>query len=184
MDISYKSGDKKLITATVLIGVSGSGKSTSISDGALGQVCSTDKYVENYAKDRGLNYSDAFDKIQEENLFKDFTRLFYIDIEHCIRDDVDFVVDRTNLTIGSRKALIRTLHEIVEKWQGSKNVNKEIEIKGISFEIPKDVVKKRLEERVKTTGKSIPEEVIDKQFEAFELPTIEEGFDKLERVTV
>ena len=82
MDISYKSGDKKLITATVLIGVSGSGKSTSISDGALGQVCSTDKYVENYAKDRGLNYSDAFDKIQEENLFKDFTRLFYIDIEH------------------------------------------------------------------------------------------------------
>ena len=162
-----------MITATVLIGVSGSGKSTAISDGTFGEVCSTDKYVEKYAKDRGLNYSDAFDKIQEENMFKDFTRLFYIDIENCVRNEVDFVIDRTNLTADFRKQLIGEIKTFAGKF------GKEIEINGLCFDLSKDVLKKRLEERVKTTGKSIPEDVVENQFNAFELPTIDEGFTKL-----
>ena len=158
-----------MITATLLIGVSGSGKSTVLDNKFKdANVCSTDKYVDDYADDRGLGYSDAFDKIQEDNLFKDFTRLFYIDIETCIREGVDFIVDRTNLTIGARKALIGTINGIAEKW------NTEVKINGIWFDIPKKVVKERLENRLKETGKSIPEDVIDNQFEAFEKPTSEE----------
>jgi predicted kinase len=161
---------------TILIGVSGSGKSTVINNKFKDEyVCSTDKYVENFAKERELNYSDAFDKIQEDNLFKDFTRLFYIDIETCIKNDVNFVIDRTNLTIGSRKALINTLNEFAEKY------DKEIKINGLFFDIPKNVVKERLENRFKETGKSIPEDVIDNQFKVFEKPTSEE-FEHLSKV--
>ena len=162
-----------MITATVLIGVSGSGKSTAISEGTFGEICSTDKYVEKYADDRGLNYSDAFDKIQEDNLFKDFTRLFYIDIENCIRNNVDFVIDRTNLTADFRKQWIGEIKTLAGKF------GKEVAINGLCFDLSKDIVKKRLDERFKTTGKSIPADVIENQFNAFELPTISEGFTDL-----
>lgn len=165
---------KKQIRATILIGVSGSGKSTWVKNNNGGELCSTDKYVEKFASDEGLNYSDAFDKIQELNIFRDFTKLFYIDIETSIKNGADFSIDRTNLSIGFRAKLIGDLKALAEKY------DKDLEINGVSFEVPKDVVKERLAKRVNETGKSIPEDVIENQFEHFEKPTKEEGFDNLE----
>jgi predicted kinase len=167
-----------MTTATVLIGVSGSGKSTFLFKNNYDvYVCSTDKYVDQYAKDRELDYSDAFDKIQEENLFKDFTRLFYIDIENCIRNNVDFVIDRTNLTIGFRQKLIGDIKSLADKY------DKKVKINGICFDLPKNVVKERLADRFTKTRKSIPEDVIENQFNAFEKPTVNEGFDNLEVIS-
>lgn len=167
-----------MISATVFIGVSGSGKSTVIDNRFKDVfVCSTDKYVEDFGKQRDLNYSDAFDKIQEDNLFRDFTRLFYIDIETCIKNDVDFVIDRTNLTVGSRKALIDTIDKMAYKY------DKDIEINGLWFNLPKEIVKERLKIRHDATGKSIPEDVIDNQFKVYEHPTVDEDFNKIEELT-
>ena len=44
-------------------GVSGSGKSTYIKNHNLDSV-SSDEIVENYAKENGFNYTEAFDEIQ------------------------------------------------------------------------------------------------------------------------
>ena len=167
-----------MIQGIICIGVSGSGKSTEIfSKYPEAYVCSTDKYVDQYAKDRELDYSDAFDKIQEENLFKDFTRLFYIDIENCIKNNVDFVIDRTNLTIGFRQKLIGDIKILADKY------DKKVNLVGLFFDIPKDIVKERLADRFTKTRKSIPEDVIENQFNAFETPTVDEGFDNLEVIS-
>jgi len=158
--------------AVILAGISGSGKSTYLKETGLASV-STDVYVENFGKDEGLNYSDAFDKIQELHLFKDFQRLFYIDIEANIKGGVDFAIDRTNLTVGYRAKLIADLKELAEKYSQT------LIIECISFDLPLPEIKERLKKREAETGKSIPEEVIDNQFKAYEKPTDEEDFDKL-----
>lgn len=168
--------------AIILIGVSGCGKTQYLKE--TNEVrknrkepvlveCSTDKYVEQFASEEGLNYSDAFDKIQELNLFKDYQRLFYIDIEENIKKGRDFVVDRTNLTVGYRKKLIDEIKEKAAKY------NQEVEVFGVSFDFPIEVIKKRLYKREADTGKSIPEFVIENQIRAFEKPTEEEGFNNL-----
>jgi len=157
---------------TILIGVSGSGKSTYLKETGLASV-STDKYVDKFADDEGLSYSDAFDKIQELNLFKDYQRLFYIDIEEQIKKDADFAIDRTNLTVGYRKKLINDIREMAERH------GKEIEVFGISFDFPVEVIKERLHKREAETGKSIPDFVIDNQIKAFEKPTSDEGYNSL-----
>ena len=48
------------------------------------------------------------------------------------------------------------------------------------FDIPRETIIKRLKDREAKTGKGIPEDVIDKQFENFTKPTFDEGYDRLE----
>ena len=157
---------------TILVGLSGSGKSTHAK--TLGQViCSTDKYVEEQAQILGVSYDNAFQMSQSIHLFKKFTKYFYEDIEHCIRNNKDFVIDRTNLGSEMRCSLISKLREMAKKY------GKTIIIKGVYFVTPENIIWQRLEHRKVIQSKSIPAMLVEEQIEKYELPTIEEGFDYL-----
>ncbi len=155
---------------TILVGSSGSGKSTYAK--TLGQViCSTDKYVEEQASILGLSYDNAFQISQSIGIFKKFTKYFYEDIENCIRNNKNFVIDRTNLSSEMRRNLISKLREMERKY------GKTIIIKCVYFVTPKKVLWQRLERRKIIDNKSIPVMLVEEQIEKYELPTIEEGFD-------
>ena len=157
---------------TILVGSSGSGKSTYAK--TLGQViCSTDKYVEEQASILGVSYDNAFKISQSTGIFKKFTKYFYEDIEYCIRNDKDFVIDRTNLGSEMRCSLISKLREMARKY------GKTIIFKGVYFVTPENVIWQRLKHRKVIENKSIPSMLIREQIEKYELPTIEEGFDHL-----
>jgi len=157
---------------TILVGSSGSGKSTYAK--TLGHViCSTDKYVEKQASILGISYDNAFQMSQSIGMFKKFTKYFYKDIEHCIRNNKNFVIDRTNLASKMRFSLITKLREMARKY------GKTVIIKGVYFVTPENVIWQRLEHRKIIESKSIPEMLVEEQIEKYELPTIEEGFDYL-----
>ena len=157
---------------TILVGSSGSGKSTHAK--TLNQViCSTDKYVEEQASILGVSYDNAFKISQSTGIFKKFTKYFYEDIEYCIRNDKDFVIDRTNLGSEMRRSLISKLREMARKY------GKAIIIKGVYFVTPENVIWQRLKHREIIESKSIPAMLVEEQIEKYELPTIEEGFDHL-----
>ncbi len=157
---------------TILIGSSGSGKSTHAQ--TLGHViCSTDKYVEEQASILGVSYDKAFQISQSIGIFKKFTKYFYEDIEYCIRNDKDFVIDRTNLGSEMRCSLITKLREMARKF------GKAIIIKGVYFVTPENDIWQRLEHRKDIESKSIPVMLVKEQIEKYELPIIEEGFDYL-----
>jgi len=157
---------------TILVGSSGSGKSTHAQ--TLGQViCSTDKYVEEQARILGVSYDKAFQMSQSIGIFKKFTKYFYEDIEYCIKNNKNFVIDRTNLGSEMRCSLISKLREMARKY------GKTIIIKGVYFVTPENVIWQRLEHRDVIESKSIPVMLVKEQIEKYELPTIEEGFDYL-----
>ena len=157
---------------TILVGSSGSGKSTHAQ--TLGQViCSTDKYVEEQASMLGVSYDNAFQISQSIGIFKKFTKYFYEDIECCIRNNKDFVIDRTILGSEMRCNLITKLREMARKY------GKTIIIKGVYFVTPENVIWQRLEHREDIENKSIPVMLVEEQIEKYELPTIDEGFDYL-----
>ncbi len=87
-----------MIKQTIYItsGVSGSGKSTYIKKHNLHSV-STDEIVENYAKENGFNYTEAFNEIQSKKLFGSINSIFFDYIVHNIKSGKDFVLDRTSL---------------------------------------------------------------------------------------
>ena len=58
----------------ILVGISGSGKSTYVKDHCIENICATDKFVENLGKERGLNYSDTFEMLQMNNQFGEITK--------------------------------------------------------------------------------------------------------------
>jgi len=157
---------------TILVGSSGSGKSTHAQ--TLGQaICSTDKYVEEQASILGVSYDNAFQMSQSIGILKKFTKYFYEDIECCIRNDKDFVIDRTNLGSEMRCSLITKLRKMARKY------GKTIIIKGVYFVTPENVIWQRLEHRAVIENKSIPAVLVEEQIEKYELPTIYEGFDYL-----
>ena len=157
---------------TILVGSSGSGKSTHAK--TLGQIsCSTDKYVEEQASILGVSYDVAFQMSHSIGIFKKFTKYFYEDIEYCVRNDKDFVIDRTNLSSEMRCSLITKLREMARKYGTT------IIIKGVYFDTPENVIWQRLERRKNVENKSIPTMLVEEQIEKYQLPTIEEGFDYL-----
>ncbi len=158
-------------TVYITSGVSGSGKSTYIKNHKLDSV-STDELVEDYGREHGFNYTQAFEEIQKKKLFGTINSIFYDNIIDNLNTGKDFVIDRTSLNAFTRKSLIDLI----------KSNSTDTDIVVVYFDISKDVVLKRLADREAKTGKGIPEDVIEKQFENFEEPTNDEGYDRLEVV--
>jgi predicted kinase len=155
----------------VLVGISGSGKSTYVKDHCIENICATDKFVENLGKERGLNYSDTFEMLQMNNQFGEITKLFYNEIEDNIKKGREFIIDRTNLTVESRASLLRQLRI----WGKLYDVN--LFIEAVVFNPDLSIIMHRLRKREDEEDKKIPDDVIAKQVEVFEVPTNDEDFD-------
>jgi len=174
----------KVVFIKVLIGISGSGKSTYARELAKDyneEICSTDKYVEEHAMSRfnvdgvKLSYDEAFNDIQENDMFKVITGRFYNDIEKNIKNGNNFIIDRTNLSARARASLIKELRELGKKY------GKAVVIYGIVFNPPISVIHDRLKKRIILENKKIPADVLDDQIKNLQLPTDKEDFDVLKK---
>ena len=160
-----------------MVGVSGSGKTTWVNSHKEYIACSTDSIIEQLAESMGVSYTEAFDYIQNKKKFDYITTKFFEKIHECILNDKDFVIDRTHLKRNVRFSLISEL-----KTFAMEN-GKHLELSAVSFELPKNTIFERLKNREKKTGKFIQKEVILEQINSFDIPTIEEGFDTIQRIT-
>ena len=160
---------------TVMAGVSGCGKST-YTNSMNEPVCSTDKFIDDHAKEHGVNYSDSFVMIQNQHLFSTITEMFYSEMIEHIKNGIDFVVDRTNLTRGSRKALTDFIRATAASF------GQNVVIKCTYISIDEEQLLDRLEKRNLDTGKKIPLNVIYNQIYVWEIPSAtDDGFDIVER---
>lgn len=160
-----------------MIGVSGSGKTTWVNSHKEYVACSTDSVIEQLAEIMGISYTEAFDYIQNKKKFDYITTKFFEKIHDCILNDKDFVIDRTHLKRNIRISLINELKSFALEH------GKSLELTAVSFELPKNTIFERLKNREKKTGKSIPKEVILEQINLFDIPTLDEGFAAIERIT-
>lgn len=160
-----------------MVGVSGSGKTTWVNSHKEYTVCSTDSILEQLAESMGISYTEAFNYIQNKKKFDYITTKFFEKIRECILSDKDFVIDRTHLKRNVRISLINELKTIAIEN------GKRLELFAVSFELPKNIIFERLKSREKKTGKFIPKEVIFEQINSFNIPTIDEGFDSIERIS-
>jgi predicted kinase len=159
-----------------MIGVSGSGKTTWVNAHEY-VACSTDFVIEELANIMGISYTQAFDYIQNKKKFDYITVKFFEKIRDCILNNKDFVIDRTHLKRHIRISLINELKSFAIEH------GKNLDISAVSFELPKNTIFERLKNREKKNGKSIPREVILEQINSFDIPTLDEGFVSIERIT-
>ena len=129
-------------TMYVLVGVPGSGKSTWVKNQVWAKdipVVSTDKFVEDYAKEQGKTYSEVFDEYMPIAV-----RLMVNQALICQANNKDLIWDQTSTTIASRKRKFNTL-------PGYEHI-------AVVFKTPeKDELAKRLASR---PGKNIPDHVM------------------------
>ncbi len=144
-----------------LIGVPGSGKSTWVDKQAWAFSCakiSTDKWVEIYAKEVGLTYSQVFTDFMP-------TAIGLMAEEVIVAREMnrDIIWDQTSTTVKSRAKKFAMLPDY--------------EHIAVVFETPSRIeLKRRLDSR---PGKEIPNAVIEGMLASFEMPTEEEGFKEI-----
>lgn len=147
----------------VLVGVPASGKSTWIKNQVWAKdipVVSTDKFVEEYAKEQGKTYSEVFQEYMPVAV-----KLMANQVLICQTNKVDIIWDQTSTTVETRAKKIRMLPEYYK-------------IAVVMKTPPTAILQERLASR---PGKTIPWEVVSnmaQQLEA-EPPTLEEGFNEI-----
>ena len=145
----------------MLVGVPGSGKSSWHCDQEWLQEAayiSTDRYVEEYAKNMGKTYSEVFNEVMPKCV-----EYMVGDVAHACEAGRDIVWDQTSTTIYSRLKKIRMLPEYYT-------------IAVVFRTPPRDELDVRLSSR---PGKHIPKKVIDDMIANWEEPTLEEGFREI-----
>lgn len=147
----------------MLVGVPASGKSTWHRN-RYGEypipVASTDQIIEEVAASYGMTYDEGF-----KGLIQFAEIIMWRQITSCLMGGRNFIIDRTNLSVKSRKKFIDKLklHHY--------------DIECVVFPTPEpEEWKRRLDSR---RGKTIPQEVLDRMVASYEVPTEAEGFDKI-----
>src|SRR5687768_7432312 len=143
----------------VLVGLPGSGKSTWRSTITNHYCASSDDFIEAMAKDQGKTYDQVF-KEQIKGGEKHCTAI----IGMAVRDRKPLVVDRTNLTIESRR---RILARIPFDWERIAVVFRPL------------CEKDWMERLASRPGKTIPESVLNDMKRRFETPSLDEGFSSI-----
>jgi len=147
----------------VLIGVPGSGKSTWHCDQEWLQdaaYISTDRYVEEYAKNMGKTYSEVFKEVMPKCV-----EYMAGDVVHAREASRDIVWDQTSTTIASRARKFAMLPEYYTI--------------AVVFRTPsRDELNRRLKSRY-DSGKIIPDDVVQYMINNWEEPTLEEGFQEI-----
>lgn len=143
-------------TLWVLVGLSGSGKSSiaaQIAEKTLNTIIvSSDEIRKEITGSRG-------DQSQNEEVFK----IFHDRIRRALEHKKNVVADATNLTMKSRRA-------IMTKVNG-------LDIHKVCYIIPKPFEQCKIDNLNRTH--SVPDDVLYRQIEHFQIPFIEEGFEKI-----
>jgi predicted kinase len=144
-----------------LIGIPGSGKSTWIKNQtwALGlTVVSTDAFVEDYAREQGLTYSEVF-----KDYMPTAVNLMAEQVVRARELGHTIIWDQTSTTVASRERKFRMLPDY--------------EHIAVVFRPPyPPELSRRLASR---PGKIIPVDVIEDMIKNFEVPSEEEGFKEI-----
>lgn len=157
----------------LMIGMPASGKSTFLrkleslinqDDNVMLPIESVDDQAEIAAKKLGLNYTDFMDQ-NYSKVISGYLNNIDNNIQKYTEEGVGFIVDQTLLTKQFRNNRM-------------KNAQNFFKI-GISFEIERGELDRRLKDRHEKTGKSIPTDVLDRMRGQYERPSILEGFDEL-----
>lgn len=138
----------------ILIGPPAAGKSTWLHQFS-GEVISTDDI-------RRREFGVQFDPRVEPAVWS----VAYQRLEEAIRSGKEVCFDATNTTRSRRKPLIR----IAKKYRAS--------VEGVVFHQELDVLIKRNKDR--PPGKKVPLDVIKDKLKELEMPSYEEGFDRIE----
>jgi len=154
----------------MLVGLPGSGKSTYIEHFVDENpekeyvVLGTDNIISSYADDEGLTYDQAMDKLG----MKQPQKLFKIHIKQALNKRQNIIIDRTNLSRKARHNLLA-------------NVPKEYKKIAIVFNVDMKELKRRISQREKEIGKTIPQEVFTNMVARYEAPNSSE-FDEIKQV--
>lgn len=152
--------ERKMKTFIMMIGLPASGKSTIINSLFKNfVVCSSDNYIEKYAMQNKKTYNEVFKEVADEA-----NKDFFKQLNSCLGAGVDVVVDRTNLSVNSRKKILSL---VPASYYRSAYV---ISCKDASE------WKKRLTAR---PGKNIPENVLNSMNSSYQCPQFSEGFDHI-----
>ena len=147
----------------MLVGVPGSGKSTWHSEQEWLQdaaYISTDRYVEEYAKNTGKTYSEVF-----EEVMPDCVNYMTRDIVNARNEGQDIVWDQTSTTVASRARKFNMLPDYYAI--------------AVVFATPEPAeLVMRLENR-HDSGKIIPDGVVQGMIDNWEEPTEAEGFKEI-----
>jgi predicted kinase len=146
----------------MLVGVPGSGKSTWLENNYFGgiaegyEIVSTDDIIQHISDSYGMTYDEAF-----PDLIKFAEKAVWKQLEIASKFKNSVVIDRTNLTVSSRRKFLRYLEGY--------------EFEAIVFPTPdKQEWERRLSSR---PGKTIPKRVLESMRNNTEAPTLEEGFE-------
>jgi len=151
-------------TAIFLIGVPGSGKTTwaqKYIDQGWAHV-STDRWIESAADQQGKTYGQVF-----KDEMPAAQQQAQAILDRAIANGENIVWDQTNLTRQSRRRKIQRL-----KSNG-------YTVLAHAFEIDPAELARRQQVRASTTGKLIPQHIVDTMIQSYEAPAASEGFDKI-----
>ncbi len=124
-------------------------------------VLSTDNYIEKQAQRCGLTYNQIFDDV-----IPDATRELELEFNMAKDKGKHIIWDQTNLSVKTRKKKLSKLSSSYRR-------------DAVYFEIS---LEEALERNQLREGKFIPESILKRMWHQFEIPTLEEGFDYVEKV--
>jgi predicted kinase len=124
-------------------------------------VLSTDNYIEDKAQRLGLTYNEVFDDV-----IPDATRELEIEFNWAKSKGRNIIWDQTNLSVKTRKKKLSKLPSIYKR--------------GVVYFIIS--LEDALERNKHREGKFIPESILKRMWHQFEIPTLEENFDYVEKV--
>lgn len=153
-------------TLTVLVGLPGSGKSTSVPEDFDGFVYSTDNFIERQAKAHGQTYDIAF-KGSIDLATKTMNTL----LSNAIKIEDDVLWDQTNMSSKKRLGILSKFPKTYRKIC-------------ICRVPPQDAsewaeLDRRILTRATHTGKMIPHHIIESMADSYVEPTLDEGFDEV-----
>jgi predicted kinase len=148
-------------TCYQLVGVPGSGKSTWIQNQEWAKDCSvasTDMWVEMEAERVGKTYSEIFDEYMPKAV-----KLMANHVELARDKGMDIIWDQTSMTLASR----------CRKF----NMLPDYDHIAVVFKTPEpEELARRLASR---PGKTIPDHVMKRMIESYDVPTEDEGFSEI-----
>lgn len=148
---------------TFLIGAPGAGKSTWMKNQEWiddTYVASTDDIIENIADEYGLTYDEAF-----KDIIGFAEKVMWRELEMAAKDGDVIYIDRTNMSVKSRKKFIDFLKPYGYRFNA------------VVFPNPDPTEwERRLNSR---PGKTIPDSIIRNMVASFRMPTPEEGFNDI-----